>query len=492
MERCRRYDDVPPLPSQSSVNCGRGDAPSLNGDGDHPTERLDARDQGCSGTLPDDILIGVISRLMIRDAVATGAVSKRWRHLWKRVPQLSLCPCYIRPQGHGDDDSKRGRGRGNLRAAPARRRRRARQARVRAPARALRPRRRAGPGGGVRGGGRHAGAPVLALREPLLLLGTPITTSPAGASRAAGCRVCSCGTWASRRGLEGLAHVELTRVAVDDAGVATILSACGALAVLALKECRQVVRVDASHDRLLLLDVDTCRSLTTITVRSRTLLELAYKGHRVDVHYCHAPALTRVKMVLCNACPLDCVVAGAGARLPKKLFLQPPWPLHASSQLLQAAQYDRRFAGLKLIVLLLKTPWREHVASVAALLVAAPCVKELRVESYGQLPAVPPPTIEPLVTEWPELCSQDRLQRIVIGGFSGEPELVELVVFLLQRSPALRTLAIDTHRWWHRGVNRGWSREETEEDPVRCYYARGVAWTHLPPKSPSTVRLTIL
>jgi len=39
-----------------------------------------------------------------------------------------------------------------------------------------------------------------------------------------------------------------------------------------------------------------------------------------------------------------------------------------------------------------------------------------------------------------------KLQSIIIGGFSGEPELMELTFFLLQRSPALRTLAIDTHK----------------------------------------------
>jgi hypothetical protein len=56
---------------------------------------LRAEDHGHISLLPDDILIRIISRLPIRDAVVTGGVSKRWRNLWKYVPSLSLTPRYI-------------------------------------------------------------------------------------------------------------------------------------------------------------------------------------------------------------------------------------------------------------------------------------------------------------------------------------------------------------------------------------------------------------
>jgi hypothetical protein len=146
-------------------------------------------------------------------------------------------------------------------------------------------------------------------------------------------------------------------------------------------------------------------------------------------------------------------------------------------------------------VLLLKTPWKELISSVAYLLIATPLVKELRVEIYSNLPASPPNS---LMIQWPERCSMKKLQSIIIGGFSGEPELMELTFFLLQRSPALRTLTIDTHRRHLQPGYKAWNREEVywnreeAEDHVRCYYARGVALTNLVPKIPSTVKFTIL
>jgi len=94
---------------------------------------------------------------------------------------------------------------------------------------------------------------------------------------------------------------------------------------------------------------------------------------------------------MANECPLDCV--GSAGALPnlKQLFLEFPSPLHAATcTQLQGVQHNCWFAGLNQIVLLLRTPWKELIISVAYLLIATPLVKELRVETYSNLPASPP------------------------------------------------------------------------------------------------------
>ncbi|KAF8732293.1 hypothetical protein HU200_016273 [Digitaria exilis] len=265
-------------------------------------------------------------------------------------------------------------------------------------------------------------------------------------------------------GLPQLTQLHLTRVAVDDAGVASILAACAALTVLELNECHRLVHVAASHDGLRVLNV----------------------GHKVDIKYLHTPTVVRLIIMLAKECPLGCVAIGGGA-MPKlkRLFLQFPSPLEARHEL---QRQGWRFGSLSQLVLLFNTPWREHVATVASLLVAAPFVKELRVEAYGDLP-VPPPSKQ--MIQWPKHSSPRMLESIVVGGFSGEPELMELAFFPLHKSPAIKTLTVDTHRRHFRSNDRGWTREETE-DPVRCYYARGVLWKHLAPRIPSTVKLTVI
>lgn len=48
--------------------------------------------QNCDwiSTLPDDILIKVLSLMTISKAAMTGCLSTRWRHLWKNIDHLIL------------------------------------------------------------------------------------------------------------------------------------------------------------------------------------------------------------------------------------------------------------------------------------------------------------------------------------------------------------------------------------------------------------------
>ncbi|KAL6880231.1 hypothetical protein ACP4OV_011796 [Aristida adscensionis] len=505
MARCRPYAALPPPPPSP---------PSVN-DYDPPTKRACHTAASYIDALPDDVLIGIISRLPIRDAVATGGVAARWRHLWKHAPRLSLRPCHLRLKGYDHDGEEPAAGEADDERA-------ARFAAVASSV--LRQHRGVGLDKLVfelpLAPGRHAAELEQAVAFAAAADAPELHFSLAASSRRqraaapayefphwrfAGGRLrrlvlgnvslaAAAPPPPPPRGLEGLAQLKLltlTGVAVDDAGVASVLSACGALLGLELRECPQLAHLTAAHAGLVLLDVDSCGGLKSITLRSSRLHVLSYRGHRVDVDYTHAPSIAKLTVLFPdgNGCPLDCIGGGGGAAAAfvpklKHLFLQFPSPVNAAC--------SHKFAALsKIVLLLMKTPWREHVVSVANLLRAAPSVKELCIEVHGDLP-MPPPDTPPMAIRWPKRCSPRKLRSVAIGGFGGEAELVELALFLARRSPALRTVAVDTHRRHLIGFSkRNWCREESE-DPLRCYYARGIAWTHLAPKIPSTVKFTVL
>jgi hypothetical protein len=95
-----------------------------------------------------------------------------------------------------------------------------------------------------------------------------------------------------------------------------------------------------------------------------------------------------------------------------------------------------------------------------------------------------------LKIRWPKNFTAASLRIIRIGGFSGESELLQLLMFLLRRSPVLKTLLIDTDQVRHRHFLSIWESERSKD--MRCNYGREVAQTHLAPNVPCTVKLSIM
>ncbi|CAL5091499.1 unnamed protein product [Urochloa decumbens] len=236
-----------------------------------------------------------------------------------------------------------------------------------------------------------------------------------------------------------------------------------------------------SLETLVAMEVNGCKSLISINVHAKKLEEFSYMGHKVDIEYECAPVLSElnVHFVKRNECPLDCI-----GTLPalQTLTMQFPSRLQESHVL----HHNGRFTGLKEMVLCLMKSWGKSIISVVYLLKAAPLVETLTLEVYDNIRP-----LRPLNIIWPEDFTAEALHTIWIGGFSGEPELVDLLFFLLGRSPVLKTLLVYTQRRRYQGYNR-WQRYRwTPEDMKRRYYARGVAFTLLAPKVPPTVKLTI-
>ncbi|XP_076903733.1 F-box/LRR-repeat protein 13-like [Bidens hawaiensis] len=40
--------------------------------------------------MPDDVLVMILSRLIVKDAVVTGSLSTRWKHLWRNLTRLDF------------------------------------------------------------------------------------------------------------------------------------------------------------------------------------------------------------------------------------------------------------------------------------------------------------------------------------------------------------------------------------------------------------------
>nr|XP_040249022.1 uncharacterized protein LOC120966681 isoform X3 [Aegilops tauschii subsp. strangulata] len=147
-------------------------------------------------------------------------------------------------------------------------------------------------------------------------------------------------------------------------------------------------------------------------------------------------------------------------------------------------QHATRFAGLTTVILILMKPWKEDISSVAYLLKSAALIEYFGLHGCCKLQQH-----TQLNIPWPEDFILSRLYTIIIGGFSGEFELMELVYFLLRSTPALDVFRIDTRAmepWLVR------ANEDKLQDDTRRHYARDMAYAHLVPKVPSTAKFHII
>ncbi|CAL5091503.1 unnamed protein product [Urochloa decumbens] len=451
--------------------------------------------------MPDDVLIKILSLMTIREAATTDCLSSKWRHLWENVPYLRLTASalgmqVLAPNYHENLDFW------NSEATKF----------VHKVNELLR---------------HHSGNGVqkFKVRFPLTSahasdLDRWVAFAAASGAKSFELSLCNrhndmvtvqhvepynfplkyfadvghCNLhqlWLSNCSLEmvnsnlnGFSYLDrlvLDSVSVVDAVVLNIMSNCCALNMLGLRKCHQLINVRVYHAQLLRMDVYDCKSLISINIHAEKLKYFSYMGHKVDVEYEYAPVIQRLHahFIKKNECPLECI--GAFPEL-RTLILQFPSRL----QVRRVLQNSKKFSGLKEIVLYILTSWEKSIHSVAYLLKAAPLVETFSLEAYGTLNP-----LNKLKIKWPKECALGMLHTIRIGGFSGEPELMLLLFFLLKRSPLLKNLLIDPHQRHYQGFDR-WKAAKPADDATRCFYARGVAWTHLAPKIPSTVKFRVM
>ncbi|VAI51441.1 unnamed protein product [Triticum turgidum subsp. durum] len=422
------------------------------------TQDVEQTVQNCDwiSTLPDDILIKILSLLTVSDAAMTDCLSTRWRHLWKnvdclifdlyslRMPESEICYYHQKPCLRKAQVTKFVRKtNGFLRNHYGNR---IKEFTIRFPLTSV----NASELDHWIRFAASASTEKLCLDfydknrsscldifpdEPYNFILSPF-------SNGRGCQLgeltlsnCSLGTTPENlSGFACLHFLKLSRVSLADAAVSNIISSCCALRSLIIEFCDQLFHLTITCSQLLNLNVEFCNDLSSVCIHADNLDKFAYKGHNVNIEYKYAPFLDiiRVYFTEMDECPLDFI--SALPKLPKleTLILQCPAPVQGFSKL-----------------------------------------KEQPNE---------------LNMTWPEDLTFARLHIIVIKGFSGEPELMELLYFLLRRAPALKSLQVETRAYEPFFVRK---EKHKSEDQERCRYATEMASTHLAPKVPSTVAFSI-
>ncbi|KAG0541611.1 hypothetical protein BDA96_02G031700 [Sorghum bicolor] len=288
---------------------------------------------------------------------------------------------------------------------------------------------------------------------------------------------------ANLSGFSCLYSLSLCNVRVVDEVLLSIMSSCNALCYLYLRSCHKLIDLRVSHAQLVNLEVYSCGRLRNISIHAEKLESFSYKGRRVDIEYECVPVLSKLGAyfgILKHT--LDLL-----DNFPNKLKVL---TLHFPSrcQVSRILQHNGRFAVLKEITLCIKMrqSWKNSIRIVALILQSAPLVETLNLEVCGNLRP-----LKMLKIRWPKNFTAASLRTIRIGGFSGESELVHLLLFLLRRSPVLKTLVIRTHQVRHPALRIS-EIERSKDAALRCNYGREVAQTHLAPNVPATVKLSIM
>ncbi|TVU41138.1 hypothetical protein EJB05_14634 [Eragrostis curvula] len=274
--------------------------------------------------------------------------------------------------------------------------------------------------------------------------------------------------------LSGFSHLDyllLSYVRAVDEDILNIMSSCHALRYLYLIRCDKLIYLRISHAQLVAVEVYKCSRVRSISVRTEKLESFSYMGRQMHIEYECAPVILDLSAYFVYGYKFPSVCLGA---FPKLEILRLQFP-HISRIL----QHNGIYAGLREILLCILTSWKKSIRFVACLLKAAPLVKTLQLEVHGNLR---PPN--ELKIRWPKNFTPTRLRTIKIGGFSGESELMQLLLFLLNMSPMLETLRIDTHPWNYVGFKR-WKRRTWKmlRGAIMQERLRGRTWLlkfHLP------------
>ncbi|XP_044421658.1 F-box protein At5g03100 isoform X1 [Triticum aestivum] len=259
------------------------------------TQDVEQTVQNCDwiSTLPDDILVKILSLLTVSDAAMTDCLSSRWRHLWKnvdclildlyslRMPESEICdyhqkPCLRKAQvkkfvrktngllrNHYGNKIKEFTVRFPLTSANASELdhwiRFAASASTEKLCLDLYEKNR-------------SSCLDLSRNEPYNFILSPF-------SDGRGCRLSeltlsNCTVRTTPANLSGFAclhFLELSRVKIADAAVSNIISNCCALKSLILAFCHQLIHLTATCSQLLKLDVDFCDGLISVCIHADKL-----------------------------------------------------------------------------------------------------------------------------------------------------------------------------------------------------------------------------
>jgi hypothetical protein len=99
---------------------------------------------------------------------------------------------------------------------------------------------------------------------------------------------------ANLNGFSYLYSLSLCHVRVVDEVLLSIMSSCNALCYLYLRACHELIDLRVSDAQLVDLEVHYCRRLRSISIHAEKLESFSYKGRRVDIEYECVPVLNKL------------------------------------------------------------------------------------------------------------------------------------------------------------------------------------------------------
>ncbi|CAN6222417.1 unnamed protein product, partial [Urochloa humidicola] len=359
---------------------------------------LELNSHGGISALPDELLIKILSLMTIREAALTDCLSTRWRHLWKRVKNVTLdkhnfgMQIIANPNIHENSDLLNSEAiefvhkvNGVLHHHSGNG---IEKFEVKFPLSSTH----------ASDLDRWIAFAATSSAEKIFIslhykhgMGAPQQSEPYKfplkefADMRDYCRLrilflSMCSLEMVPTNLSGFSHLEslsLNCVSIVDEVFLNIASSCHALRELWLEKCNQLIHVRICNSQLLSMEVNDCKCLININIHAKRLKQFSYMGHKVDIEYECAPVLSElnVHFVKRNECPLDCI--GTFPAL-QTLTVQFPSRLQESHVL----HHNGRFTGLKEMVLCLMNSCKKSMISVVYLLKAAPLVETLTLEVF--------------------------------------------------------------------------------------------------------------
>lgn len=265
-------------------------------------------------SLPDDILIKILSLMTVHEAAVTDVLSTRWRHLWEFVDHLILDMHTFGMQVPPNSDNHENLDFWNSEATKFVRK--VNELLSHREGKKLKKFKVEFPLSSVHASeldrwiafavASHAERLTLSLRDKH----GRVATDHAEAyvfplkqfSVVGGCQLhvlslhkCILETVpANLNGFSYLHSLSLCDVRVVDEVLLSIMSSCNALRYLCLRACRKLIDLRAYHAYLVDLEVHDCRRLRSISIDAEKLESLAYRGQRVDIQYVCAPVLSKL------------------------------------------------------------------------------------------------------------------------------------------------------------------------------------------------------
>ncbi|KAM3391308.1 hypothetical protein ACQJBY_012776 [Aegilops geniculata] len=300
--------------------------------------------------------------------------------------------------------------------------------------------------------------------------------------------------------LRRLKALSLLSVQITDDGLGHLLPKSFALQQLFIFRCNAIIclKIPSMLQQLKLLTIKLCEKLQVVEINAPRLSSFHFDGALVKISVVDPSPLRDVYFK--SPCPSR-MLSYARTRLPSITRNVRSLTLVSSDEDVNIPMLHSKFPRLKKLEIYIKRP--QAVLSLISFLDASPALDSfilrvhadvLRPDSVvgGENAADDP--------RWKPQCRHDCLRQVRIIGFCSEKNLVQFVIYIVENTPQLESITLDTTLWSGRrcdvnGKSRKMKRScerMTEGCIAEAHRAVKVANRYIAGRVPSGVRFQVL